>query len=181
MNTTQLILLVIACLIAIAVVWGIVRSRRTTKLRSRFGPEYDVAVQQYGNRTRAEHALDERSERAASYRIRPIAANEQARYLEMWHHTQARFVNDPSLAVREADSLVCEVMRARGYPTTDFEQRAQDLSVDHPQFVKNYRDAHAIAVLEQQNRATTEDLRRAMICYRDLFDELLETAPAAPR
>jgi hypothetical protein len=154
------------------------QKRRSRKLSSRFGPEYDHALQEYGTRSRAEKALELRAERAQTYQIRSLSDEEKNRFGDEWHHTQARFVDDPRLAIHEADHLVCEVMRLRGYPMADFERRAEDLSVDHPLVVRNYRAAHEIAVLEQDGRATTEDLRKAMVSYRDLFDELLETQPA---
>lgn len=178
MNTTLLIILIAVVVIAAVAAFVFMRKRRTDTLRNRFGPEYDRAVTEYGSRTRAENALDHRTERAGHYTIRLLTETEQHRFSEEWRTTQARFVDDPRLAIREADHLVSEAMRARGYPMADFERRAEDLSVDHPHVVRNYRAAHQIAVEEQAGHTTTEKLRQAMVYYRDLFDELLETQPA---
>jgi hypothetical protein len=178
MSTTLLIILIGLVAIAAIATWALMRKRRTTALRSRFGPEYEHAIHEYGNRPSAERALEHRAERAESYRIRSLSVDEQLRFSEEWRLTQASFVDDPRLAIREADQLVCEVMRVKGYPMSDFDRRAEDLSVDHPQVVRNYRAAHAIAITEPEGRATTEDLRQAMVHYRELVDELLETHPA---
>jgi hypothetical protein len=178
MSTTLVIVLIVVVVAIVAIAaWAFMQKRRTTTLRNRFGPEYDRALEDYGNRWKAERALDHRAERTEKYNIRPLAEGEQLRFSEEWRRTQARFVDDPPLAIREADSLVSEVMRLRGYPMGDFDRRAEDLSVDHPHVVRNYRAAHEIAVTHSQGRASTEDLRRAMVYYRQLFDELLETQP----
>lgn len=174
MSTTLQIVLIGVVLIAAIAAFAFMQKRRTTALRSRFGPEYEQALHEYGGRAKAEKALERRTERAEMYRIRSLSEEEQQRFGEEWHSTQGRFVDDPPLAIREADHLVCEVMRMRGYPMADFDRRAEDLSVDHPQVVRNYRAAHQIATKDQEGRASTEDLRQAMVCYRDLFDELLE-------
>ncbi len=176
MNTTLLIVLIGVVVIAAFAVFVLMQKQRTAKLRSRFGPEYDRAVHEYGGRPGAEKALERRTERAEGYNIRSLSGAEQQRFTNEWLTTQARFVDDPPLAIREADHLVMEVMRTRGYPMADFDRRAEDLSVDHPMVVRNYRAAHQIAT--QEEHATTEDLRKAMVYYRDLFDELLETQTA---
>ena len=179
MSTTTIIVIVIAVIVVAAIaVWAFMQKRRSETLRSRFGPEYQQAVNQYGDRTRAERALEKRAERTEKYHIRPLSSEEQHRFADEWNRAQARFVDDPPRAIGDADGLVCEVMRVRGYPMSDFDRRAEDLSVDHPRVVKNYRAAHNIALREQEGKATTEDLRRAMVSYRELFDELLETQPA---
>ena len=178
MDTTLLVVLIAAVVIAAIGVWMYLRTHRTKTLRSRFGPEYERAVHQYGDRTHAERELETRAKRADQYHIRSLNQDEQHQFSDQWHGTQARFVDDPPLAIREADHLVCEVMRARGYPMTDFDRRAEDLSASHPAVVRNYRAAHEIATQQEQGRATTEDLRKAMVYYRDLFDELLEAQPA---
>uniref|UniRef100_Q029E7 Putative secreted protein n=1 Tax=Solibacter usitatus (strain Ellin6076) TaxID=234267 RepID=Q029E7_SOLUE len=177
MSTTVAIILIAVVLLAAVAVWAFLQ-RRTATLRRRFGPEYDRTVGEYGNRMRAEQALERRAERTEKYHIRPLAREEQQRFNEEWRRAQARFVDDPALAIRDADHLVSEVMRERGYPMADFDRRAEDLSVDHPLVIRNYRAAHDIAIAEQQGRANTEDLRRGMVHYRELFDELLEIQPA---
>ena len=179
MSTISLIVLIGVILLVAIAVWGFLLQRRSTKLRGKFGPEYQTAINEYGGRARAEKALERRAERTEKYHIRSLSKEEQQRFTEEWRHTQARFVDDPPLAIREADHLVSEVMRMRGYPMADYDRRVEDLSVDHPDVIRTYRTAHQIALTEQEGRATTEDLRRAMVYYRELFDELLETYPAA--
>lgn len=151
-----------------------VQKQRTQKLRSQFGPEYDKAVGQHRDRSRAEAALEQRAKRVAQFHIRPLKNDERTRFAENWRKEQAMFVDDPRTAVAHADTLVQEVMKLRGYPVGDFEQNAADLSVDHPKVVTNYRAAHAIAVRDQAGEGSTEDLRQAMVSYRALFEELLD-------
>src|SRR4051794_31208894 len=156
MSTTLLIVLIAVIAVAAVLAWAFVQKRRTETLRHRFGPEYQRAVDEYGNRTRAEKALEHRAERTEKYRIRPLSSDEQQRFSESWRRAQARFVDDPPRAIGEADHIVGEVMLARGYPMADFDRRAEDLSVDHPHVVRNYRAAHQIAVAEQEGKASTE-------------------------
>jgi hypothetical protein len=170
------ILVVIALLALLAFFAG--RQRRSRRLQDTFGPEYDRAVEQAGDRRAAEAELQERTERRESFDIVPLEPETRARYLEAWRNTQARFVDEPAEATREADRLITSVMRDRGYPVDDFEQRAADISVDHPQVVDDYRAAHAIAARNARSEATTEDLRQALVHYRSLFEELLEDRPA---
>ena len=178
MSTTALIIIIGAIVIVAIAAWTFLQKRRTTTLRSRFGPEYDHAVREYGNRSNAERALERRAERTEKYNIRALNESEQHRFAEDWRRTQARFVDDPRLAIQEADRLVIEVMNLRGYPMADFDRRAEDLSVDHPNVVRNYRAAHSLATTDREGKATTEDMRRAMVHYRELFDELLEAQPS---
>ena len=173
------ILVVIVLLALLAVFAG--RQRRSRKLQDRFGPEYDRTVSQAGDRRAAEAELQERTERRAGFDIVPLEPEARARYLEAWRNTQAQFVDEPAEATREADRLITSVMRDRGYPVDDFEQRAADISVDHPQVVDDYRAAHAIAVRNDRSEATTEDLRQALVHYRSLFEDLLEDRPAEER
>ncbi len=173
MSTAMIILIVIAIVAIGFAIWMFFDKRRTQQLRTRFGPEYDRMVQQ-GDRRNAESLLEKRAKRVEKFRIRPLKAEEQQAFSESWKRVQVRFVDDPALAVGNADRLVGEVMRARGYPMAEFEQQAADISVDHPQVVENYRAAHEIAARDSRGQATTEDLRRAMVCYRALFVELLE-------
>jgi FtsZ-interacting cell division protein ZipA len=174
MNTA--IVLVIAIIIIAAIVlalWIYSRRRRSAELRERFGPEYERAVDEYGATGRAEKVLTERAERVERLHIRALSADESARYAAEWRTVQARFVDDPEVAIAEADRLVGEVMQARGYPVGNFEQRAADVSVDHPQVVEHYRAAHHLAGQSAKGQATTEDMRQAMVHYRQLFDELI--------
>jgi hypothetical protein len=175
MTSTQVFAAVVAAavlLVLLAIVIA-VRRRRSRALADRFGPEYDRAVETAGKRSKAEAELAARTKHVEQLQIRPLNTAERDRYSQLWRVAQERFVDSPPLAVAEADQLVAEVMRVRGYPTTDFEQRAADISVAHPHLVTNYRAAHAIAVNSAGNRATTEDLRQAMVHYRALFEELL--------
>lgn len=169
-----LAIVIIIAVIAIAfAVWMFIEKRRTQRLRTRFGPEYDRMVEETGRR-RAESELERRTRRVEKFRIRPLSPGERARYSEAWRQEQARFVDDPHAAIERADELVGMLMRARGYPVGEFESRAADLSVDHAREVSNYRIAHDIAQRNAQGETNTEDLRRAMIHYRALFEDLLE-------
>jgi len=173
MSTAMTIILIVAILAIAAAVWMFFEKRRTQQLRTKFGPEYDRMLQ-HTDRRHAESALEDRSKRVAKFNIRRLTVDERLRFADAWKREQARFVDDPRLAVGNADKLVGEVMRARGYPMAEFEQRAADISVDHPHVVENYRAAHEIAARESSGNATTEDLRQAMVYYRALFVELLE-------
>lgn len=175
MNTIAIIILAIV-VIAIAVgVFFYLRRQRSESLRKQFGPEYKRAVKEYGGERKAEAKLSEREKRVRKLDIRGLTRDEQNRFSDDWKKTQARFVDAPSPAVSEADGLVKELMLARRYPVGEFEQRAADISVDHPNVVNNYRTAHDIAERNKSGKATTEDLRQAMVHYRSLFEELLET------
>jgi hypothetical protein len=172
-NEIAAIVIAVVALVVIAlVVWAFNR-RRTAKLRAQFGPEYDRTVAVVGSRSTAENRLAERSERVHKLVIRSLNSGERARYIEEWGRVQAHFVDAPAGAVTEADQLLGDVMAACGYPMGDFEQRAADISVDHPIVTQNYRAAHEIALRRASGRATTEELRRAMIHYRALFEELV--------
>jgi FtsZ-interacting cell division protein ZipA len=166
------ILIVLALLVVLALVAG--RQRRSRRLRERFGPEYDRTVAEAGDRKEAESRLEERTTRRERLDIVPLDPADRVRYVEAWRLTQARFVDEPAEATREADRLITAVMRDRGYPIDDFEQRAADVSVDHPQVVDDYRAAQAIAAANERSEASTEDLRQALVHYRSLFEELLE-------
>lgn len=156
------------------------RRRRTGRLRERFGgAEYDRALSAGGKRQLAEKALESRAARVASFHLRPLAAADRVRFGESWSRVQTRFVDAPAGAVAEADELVGELMSTRGYPVSDFEQRAADLSVDHPSVTASYRSAHEIVTRQRQEQIGTEDLRQAMIHYRELFDELVGAPKAA--
>jgi len=180
MNVTALVvgLVVLVAVIAVAA-WFTSQQRRRAHLREQFGPEYDHAVEAYGERGEAEQALTARAERVAALHIRPLSAEQSARYAEAWHAVQTHFVDDPENAIREADRLCGDVMEARGYPVGDFEQRAADVSVDHPRVLENYRAAHAVAATNERGEATTEQLRQAMVHYRTLFEELIDTRQPA--
>jgi hypothetical protein len=176
------ILIIVAIVVVAAlVVWSTMARRRTGHLRDRFGPEYDRAVREQEGRRGAERDLMQREKRREGLEIRPLAPEARQRYADSWRNAQARFVDQPSEAVHEADFLVVSVMRDRGYPMEDFEQRSADISVDHPQLVDNYRAAHGISLANDHDQASTEDLRQAMVHYRALFEELLGDDQAVTR
>jgi hypothetical protein len=171
----------VAAVIVVAVlVWRMNARRRTAQLRERFGPEYDHTVEQASTRRGAEVELRAREARRDQLDIRPLAPSSRERYAQEWTQVQSRFVDDPVAAVSAADTLVTSVMRERGYPMDGFEQRAADVSVDHPDVVENYRSAHRVSDLSARGEATTEDLRQAMQHYRSLFDDLLEADADEP-
>ena len=174
MSTVGVIIIVVAIVIAAALAFYGWRTQRSKQLRTRFGPEYEHAVREYGSREKAEQSLATRQKRMEKIPIQPLSPAERDQFSAKWTRVQANFVDDPAGSIHEADALVCDAMRARGYPMTDFDRRAEDLSVDHPMVVKNYRAAHDIALMSEKKEATTEDLRRGLVYYRDLFDELLE-------
>lgn len=175
-STTQ-IAIVIAVVVIAAVGIGILlltRKRRTARLRTQFGgAEYTRAVKEGGSQRRAEAALDKRSDRVEALHIRALGAGDRARFVDSWRRVQARFVDGPGGAVTDADQLLGDVMSTRGYPMSNFEQRAADISVDYPLVLENYRSAHEIAIRQTHGQASTEELRQAMIHYRTLFDELV--------
>ena len=164
--------IVLAVLTASGIAAWIYFSRRHRRLEQRFGPEYQRAVSEMGSRRRAEQALEEREKRVEKFALRPLSPADQDQFSNRWRGVQTHFVDDPKLSVVEADSLVTEIMQTCGYPMADFEQRAADISVDHPIVTQNYRAAHDIAVRQARGQASTEDLRRAMIHYRALFEDL---------
>ena len=178
-TTTVVVVLVVVALLLVALLAA--RKRRSAALQERFGPEYDRTVEQAGDRRAAESELAQRAERRAELNIVPLEPEARTRYIEAWRNTQAQFVDEPVEATREADRLITSVMRDRGYPVDDFEQRAADLSVDHPELGENSRAAHGIARRHVHGEADTEELRQAVVHYRSLFDELLttESDPAA--
>jgi len=160
------------------VVWQVLAQQRTRRLRGRFGPEYERTVDSSESKRQAEEELASREARREQLEIRPISAAARARYLEDWQAVQAQFVDDPAGAVTRADSLIQSVMADRGYPVDDFEQRAADISVDHPDVVENYREGHRLSQRSSAGNGSTEELRQAMRHYRSLFDELVQPTAA---
>jgi hypothetical protein len=170
-------------LIVAAFAWLYVRKRRSTSadLRQKFGPEYERAVLAHGSERKAEAKLADREKRVEKLNVRDLDPLEHDDFSKRWAAVQSRFVDSPKGAVAEADDLISSVMKARGYPVSDFDQRAADISVDHPRVVENYRSAHEIALRVGKDQASTEELRTAMIHYRDLFEELVQTPVAVER
>jgi hypothetical protein len=183
MNTVPpntLILAVVLVVVAIAAVAGILlyKQKQSQRLRRRFGPEYGRTVTELGGQTKAEAELKKREDRVARLNIVPLTPTDAARFTQAWNGLQSRFIDNPKGVVAEADHLVRELMTKRGYPMGDFERRAADISVDHPGVVATYRAAQAIAARDMRGAADTEELRKAVVHYRTLFDELLEVTPA---
>lgn len=176
-TNTLVVLSVLAALLVLAIVaWAMQRRRQSDRLQQRFGTEYARAVDHLGSREKAEAELLARERRVERLHIQPLAPPDAARFTQDWKLLQARFVDDPHGTLADADRLVREVMLMRGYPMGDFERRAADISVDHPAVVEHYRAAHAIALRDQHDATDTEDLRKAVVHYRALFDDLLEVA-----
>jgi hypothetical protein len=171
---TITIIIVYAALVSVAAAagWMYLQKKQTGRLRSRFGSEYDRLAEAEGGRGRVEKTLQEREKRVERLNLVPLSPEDRDRFAGAWQQEQAGFVDDPRAAVANADSLVTEVMKVRGYPMGDFEQRAADISVDHSLVVKNYRIAHDIA-LRDSGETSTEELRTALLHYRMLFEDLL--------
>jgi hypothetical protein len=173
------IIIVIAVIVIVVlgvVVWAMKRKQQTEQLREKFGPEYDYTVSKAGDEREAEEELIEREKRVDSLEIRDLSPQERARFTREWEATQAEFVDSPAVAVEKADRLIQVVMKERGFPVADFEQRTADISVLYPSVVSNYREGHKIAQKSGRNGVSTEDLRQAMVYYRSLFEELLHEA-----
>ena len=183
MNTnTYLVIVVVLALVIVGAVLGPIfaHRRRSARYHDKFGTEYDHTVKTMGNKKKAQAELDERQKHVDTLNIRPLSVNERDRYLTAWKAVQAKFIDQPGQATVEADHLIMEVMQARAYPVSDFEQRAADISVNYPDLVSNYRAARAIAIKNEHHQADTEELRQALIYYRSLFDELLKTETVSP-
>jgi len=176
-----LIAVVVIAAVALAVAaWVYSRQQRSKKLQENFGPEYERALRQTDrNKTQAERELEERQKRVQQLDLRELTPDERSRFAEDWRQTQARFVDEPKVAIQDADALIVQVMEAIGYPMSDFEQRADDISVTHAEVVPHYRAAHAMAQRDQTGQASTEELRQAFVHYRALFDEMLGATPTA--
>jgi len=173
-NTTQLVLVAVIFLILGGIVgMALMRVQRTKRLKERFGPEYERAVNEIGDKRQAENELDSRLAHVNTLDIRPLTAEEVDHYALEWQKTQTEFVDEPLTALQKADRLIQDVMKARGYPVEDFEQRAADISVDYPELVTDYRGLHLIAVKEKDEEVGTEEMRQAMVHGRALFENLI--------
>ena len=184
METWVWVLVIAAVAVAAVVVWLVVRASRTRELQRDFGSEYERTIARAGDdRGLAESDLRERRDRVSALEVRPLSKADHDRFASEWTKVQAEFVDAPSDAVTEADELIQQVMATRGYPVEDFDRRAADVSVEHPHVVENYRSAHSIAVKEarEDGDGDTEALRKAMVYYRSLFDELLVVDDGADR
>jgi len=175
MSTGAIIGVIVAAVVVVALAWLVWTQMRSRQLRGRFGSEYDRALDEGGSKRAAERELAEREKRHASYELKPLAPEERDRYAQQWALIQEQFVDHPGSAVAEADRLVTVVMGERGYPTEGYEQQASDLSVRHSSTLEHYRTAHDIKDRHSESRADTEELREAMVHYRSLFRELLDS------
>jgi len=177
-NNTQLVLLVIVALIVVGfLAMAIGRAQRTKRLKKRFGPEYDRTIEEIGDKRKAERELAERVAHVQILNIRPLSAEQVNQYSLRWQETQREFVDEPLAALQKADRLIQEVMKVKGYPMNDFEQRVADISVDYPELVTDYRGMHGIASREATENVTTEEIRQAMIHGRALFENLITQKP----
>lgn len=179
MTTTSIVIVVVAAVVIAALVIGAVvanRQRQRRRLQEQFGPEYDRAVSTVGGQKQAELDLRNRLEQRDKLAIQPLGEAERDRYGQEWRQVQAAFVDEPNAAVGQADALITTVMMVRGYPMRDFDAKADLVSVDHPQVVENYREAHEIFLSSRSGVASTEDLRQAFVSYRALFAELVESS-----
>lgn len=174
MSSTVVIILVVVVVLLVLGAVLLIRHRRGAHLREQFGSEYDRTVDETGGRRRAEQELEQRRDRRESLDIRPLPPDQRELYREHWARLQQGFPDDPGGTVRNADGLVVAIMRDRGYPVGEFDQRAADVSVDHPDAVEHYREARRIAEAHGAGRASTDDLRLAVTSYRALVDALLE-------
>jgi uncharacterized membrane protein len=172
MTTGEIVAIVVIVVLALVAAFIFLRRRTSENLRERFGPEYGRVVQEVGDERAAQSRLAERERRVRKYNLRPLSASDRERFAAEWRRVQARFVENPADATGHADNLLGQVMTARGYPQGEFDQRLEDLSVDHGQAVQNYRAAHDIVERHGRGEASTEDMRQAMIHYRTLFEEL---------
>ena len=181
MSTWVWILIAAAAVLIVAMVaWVTTRRKQTKQLQSQFGPEYERTVESADNRKAAESELAARRERREQLEIRPLSSAARERYVHQWQIVQVQFVDNPSGAVASADQLIQSVMADRGYPVKDFETRAADVSVDHPDVVENYRQGHRLAQKSVDGDGSTEDLRQAMRHYRVLFDDLVDPTVGEP-
>lgn len=174
MNTTTLVIIVVAVVVIALLVAALLWQRRSARLKERFGPEYERKVEESGSRRKAESDLKQREKRHEKLELTPLSGEAAERYRSDWSNIQNRFVDEPGAAVEDADRLVVRIMRDRGYPVDEFDQRADDVSVDHPEVAQHYRDAHAVAVDHKRGQADTERLRQSVTSYRALVDALLE-------
>ena len=175
---TTILAIIVGVILLALLVWLFMRQKRTTNLRDKYGDEYDRTLEATGNRSKAEDNLVERERRVAKFDIRPLTADERDRYTGEWREVKSLFVDSPQEAVLRGDRLLTGMMETRGYPMNDFDQRYEDLTVDHADVARHYREGHDIA---HKSDATTEEMRRALNRYEKLFDEMVRDAGTADR
>jgi hypothetical protein len=167
------VIVVVAVVVVLALAAVALGRGRSAALKRRFGPEYYRSVDEEGGRRAAEASLRDRAKRHDELEIRELPPEARSQFAARWRDVQSGFVDDPGRAVDDADGLVQEVMRQRGYPVDDFDERLEMVSVDHPELAENYRVAHAIQGRSGSDPASVDDLREAFQRYRALFDDLL--------
>jgi hypothetical protein len=172
-NTTIILVAIVFLVVGGLLAMAVMRFQRTRRLRERFGPEYDRIVKEAGDKQKAESELEARLAHVEALQIRPLSAEEVNRFSLEWQATQAEFVDEPLASLQKADRLIREVMKAKGYPVEDFEQRAADISVDYPELVTDYRGLHLIAAKDADDEVSTEEMRQAMVHGRALFENLV--------
>ncbi|MGE5463003.1 MAG: hypothetical protein ACM3PS_06600 [Syntrophothermus sp.] len=185
MNTTNPTVIIIGAVVLLVIIaligMAMTRARRTKQLQERFGPEYDKTIDEVGDKRRAEKALEERIAHVRALNIRPLSAEEVNHYGLEWQAIQREFVDEPLAALQKGDRLIREVMKAKGYPVEDFEQRVADISVNYPEMVSDYRGMHRIAIKDTNNKPDTEEMRQAMVHGRALFENLIKQQPVEDR
>jgi hypothetical protein len=179
MTTMQVVLIIVIAIVVIAALAAGYMLIRRRNLQQRFGPEYDRMVSQTGSRSAAEKELLARQRRHAELDLRPLSAESRRRYLRQWEEIQARFLDAPDQATRAGDELLTRLVAERGYPTDDFDEQVAELSVEHAHTLGRYREAHDIVQRHERGEASTEQLRQALVHYRELFAELVGERPAA--
>jgi len=173
MQLWQMIAIGVAVLVVGAVAFWLYQRNRTRHLRNRFGPEYDRRISELGDRRRAESELAQSEARVEKVKVQPLSFSDRSRFMDEWRRCQTRFVDDPAGAVVQADRIVCDVMRARGYEADDARQRLTDVCAAYPEHASHYRVANDIVVKHRSGDASTEDLRTAFVNFRSLFDDML--------
>jgi hypothetical protein len=174
MSTGATVAIIVVIVIILAVAGFATMAARRRRLKERFGPEYDRLVADQQSQRKAEAELASRERRVRSLDIRPLKAAARTEYTAQWASIQERFVDHPASAVSQAQQLVTAVLQDRGYPTEGYEQILADLSVEHARNLEHYRAAHALSESSANGSASTEDMRQAMIHYREMFDDLLD-------
>lgn len=177
-STTFIVVVVVILLVIVGIAAMVIaRTRRTKRLQEQFGPEYERVINEVGDESQAERELEERIAHVKALDIRPLSVEQVNHYALEWQETQRQFVDEPLKALQKADRLIREVMKAKGYPVEDFEQRVADISVNYPELVTDYRGMHRIAIRDTKEEVTTEEMRQAMIHGRALFENLMKQEP----
>jgi hypothetical protein len=174
MNEMTWLIAIAIVLVAAGAAVFVAQRQRSRQLRTHFGPEYDLALEGFGHRRAAERALLDRAKRVDKLEIRPLPALRREELWNRWQTVQALFVDSPENSIREAHTLLSNVLHEQGYPTGKFDEEVELMSVHHPAAVQHYREAHRLADERERGVSATEQLRLAMIHYRALFEDLLD-------